>query len=122
MHRIGGEVKDAAGKVVRSAGVKVTVKSSTEPLRILASADKKQMTPGTAVTISALAVGGAGNHTYSFLVHNLENDSWYRFGSFTTASSYTWTAGSAGTREFFIEAKDANGAIVRSSAVLVNVK
>ena len=80
------------------------------------------MTLGIAVTISALAVGGAGNHTYSFLVHDLANDSRYRFGSFTTAFSYTWTAGSAGTREFFVETKDANGAIVRSSAVVVTVK
>ena len=118
------EVKDAAGTVVRSAAMKVTVDSgsNTEPLRILASADKTQVTTGTAVTISALAVGGSGSYTYSFLVHNLENDSWYRFGDFAEAFSYTWTAGDAGTREFFAEAKDSNGTVVRSSAVIVTVK
>ena len=72
--------------------------------------------------INASATGGTGNYTYSFLVHNLANDSWYRFGDFAAASSYTWTAGSAGTREFFVEVKDGNGTVVRSSAVIVDVK
>ena len=118
------EVKDAAGTVVRSEVMKVTVGdgSSTGALQIQASADKNQVTTGTAVTISAAAAGGSGNYTYSFLVHNLVNDSWYRFGDFAAASSYTWTAGSAGTREFFVEAKDGNGTVVRSSAVTVVVK
>ena len=118
------EVKDAAGTVVRSAAMKVTVGdgSSTGALQIQASADKNQVTTGTAVTISAAAAGGSGNYTYSFLVHNLANDSWYRFGGFAEASSYTWTAGNAGTREFFVEAKDGNGTVVRSSAVTVVVK
>ena len=118
------EVKDAAGTVVRSEAMKVTVGSgsNTDPLRILASANQTQVASGTTVTISALAAGGSGSYTYSFLVHNLANDSWYRFGDFTTASSYTWTAGSAGTREFFVEAKDANGTVVRSSAVIIVVK
>ena len=118
------EVKDAAGTVVRSAAMKVTVGggSSTGALQIQASADKNQVATGTVVTISAAAAGGNGNYTYSFLVHNLANDSWYRFGDFAEASSYTWTAGSTGTREFFVEAKDANGTVVRSSAVIVTVE
>ena len=118
------EVKDAAGTVVRSESLKVTVGNGSETgaLQIHASADKNQVTSGTAVTISAAAAGGSGNYTYSFLVHNLANDSWYRFGGFAEASSYTWTAGSAGTREFFVEAKDGNGTVVRSSAVTIVVK
>ena len=118
------EVKDAAGTVVRSEVMKVTVGdgSSTGALQIQASADKNQVTTGTAVTISAAAAGGSGNYTYSFLVHNLANGSWYRFGDFAAASSYTWTAGNAGTREFFVEAKDGNGTVVRSSAVTIVVK
>ena len=118
------EVKDAAGTVVRSEVMKVTVGdgSSTGALQIQASADKNQVTTGTAVTISASAEGGSGNYTYSFLVHNLANDSWYRFGDFVEASSYTWTAGSSGTREFFVEVKDSNGTVVRSSAVIIVVK
>ena len=118
------EVKDAAGAVVRSEAMKVTVGdgSSTGALQIQASADKKQVTSGDVVMINASATGGTGNYTYSFLVHNLANDSWYRFGDFAAASSYTWTAGSAGTREFFVEVKDGNGTVVRSSAVIVDVK
>ncbi len=117
------EAKDSAGTVVRSAAMKVTVASgSTGTLQIQASADKNQVTVGSAVTVKALATGGSGSYTYSFLVHNQANDSWYRFGDFAAASSYTWTAGNAGTREFFVEVKDGNGTVVRSSAVIVNVK
>ena len=118
------EVKDAAGTVVRSEAMKVTVGSgsNTDPLRILASANQTQVASGTTVTISALAAGGSGNYTYSFLVHNLANDSWYRFGDFAKESSYNWTAGSAGTREFFVEVKDSSGTVVRSSAIIVTVK
>ena len=117
------EAKDSAGTVVRSAAMKVTVASgSTGTLQIQASADKNQVTVGSAVTVKASATGGSGSYTYSFLVHNQANDSWYRFGDFAAASSYTWTAGNAGTREFFVEVKDGNGTVVRSSAVVVTVK
>ncbi len=117
------EAKDSAGTVVRSAAMKVMVASgSTGTLQIQASADKNQVTVGSAVTVKASATGGSGSYTYSFLVHNQANDSWYRFGDFAAASSYTWTAGNAGTREFFVEVKDGNGTVVRSSAVIVNVK
>ena len=74
------------------------------------------------MTIKTAVAGGTGSYTYSFLIHSLTNDSWYRFGDFAEASSYTWTAGSAGTREFFVEVKDSNGTVVRSSAVIVAVK
>ena len=118
------EVKDAAGIVVRSTAMKVTVGSgsNTESLQILASANKNQTASGSTVVIRGLAAGGSGSYTYSFLIHNLANDRWYRFGDFAEASSYTWTAGSAGTREFFVEAKDGNGTVVRSSAVIIVVK
>ena len=116
------EVKDATGTVVRSTAMKVNVGNSTGTLQLLALADKTQATVGTAITINASAVGGTGNYTYSFLVHNLANDSWYRFGDFAKESSYIWTAGSSGTREFFVEVKDSNGTVVRSSAVVVTVK
>ena len=116
------EVKDAAGKVVRSSAMKVTVKSAEVPLAVTGKVSTSQVTAGNTVTISATATGGKGGYTYSFLVHNLANDSWYRFGSFTTAFSYTWTAGSVGTREFFVEAKDSNNTIVRSNTVTIVVK
>ena len=118
------EVKDTAGTVVRSTAMKVMVgnSDSTEKLQILALANKNQIAIGSTVTIRGLAAGGTGSYTYSFLVHNLTNDSWYRFGDFAEAFSYTWTAGNAGTREFFAEVKDSNGTVVRSSAIVIIVK
>ena len=118
------EAKDSAGTVVRSTAMKVMVGngSSEGILQITASADKNQVVSGETITIQATATGGSGSYTYSFLVHNLANDSWYRFGDFTEASSYVWNAGSAGTREFFVEAKDGNGTVVRSSAVTIVVR
>ena len=118
------EAKDSAGTVVRSTAMKVMVGngSSEGILQITASADKNQVVSGETITIQATATGGSGSYTYSFLVHNLANDSWYRFGDFTEASSYVWNAGSAGTREFFVEVKDSNGTVVRSSAAVITVK
>ena len=40
--------------------------------------------------------------------------------NFSSNNKITWTAGSAGDREFYIDVKDASGKVVRSS--VMNVK
>ena len=117
------EVKDASGTVARSSAIKVNVKKeeSTEKLQIQVFADQNQIALGDIVTISAKATGGDENYTYSFLIHNLGNDEWYRW-PFDKNLEHIWTANRSGEREFFAEAKDASGSVVRSSAVKVMVK
>ena len=114
------EVKDNTGKVVRSSAVNVNVETAS-PLKISGKTDKTSVLVGNKVIISGTASGGKGPYTYSYLVHNKDTNQWSRLTpSFTSNNSYTWTAGSAGNREFFVEAKDSTGKVVRSSAV--NVK
>ena len=66
-----------------------------------------QITVGDTVEISESAIGGSKDYTYSYLVHNKDNNSWYCFTpQFVESSTYTWRAGSTGNREFFVEVKD----------------
>ena len=116
------EVKDSTGKVVRSSAVNVTV-TNANPLTISARSSASSITKGSKVTITGTANGGSGGYTYSYLIHNKDTNKWSRLtSSFVTSNTYTWTAGSQGNREFFVEVKDSTGKVVRSSAVAVNVK
>ena len=111
------EVKDSTGKTVRSTAINVNVRKS---LSIVGSADLLISYMGNQVIISGNASGGSGSYTYSFLLHNIDTGAWSRLTEFTVNSSYTWIAGSAGNREFYVEAKDSAGNVVRSKAIEVN--
>ena len=115
------EAKDSTGKVVRSSAIAVsTVKA--QALTITAKIDKNKVNVGDKVTLTGTATGGTAPYTYSYLVHNKDTDSWARLTpEFVKNASFTWTAGSAGNREFFVEVKDSTGKVVRSSAMSCNV-
>ena len=116
------EVKDSTGKVVRSKAINVSV-TNTKPLAITAKSSASTITKGSKVTFTGTASGGKGGYTYSYLVHNKDTNAWSRLtSSFTASNTYTWTAGSTGNREFFVEVKDSTGKVVRSSAVNVVTK
>ena len=111
------EVKDSTGKTVRSTAINVNVRKS---LSIVGSADLLISYMGNQVIISGNASGGSGSYTYSFLLHNIDTGAWARLTkSFTGNNSYSWIAGSTGSREFFVEVKDSTGMVVRSSAINV---
>ena len=117
------EVKDSTGKVVRSSVVNVVTTEAEKPLAIMAKSSASTITKGSKVTFTGTASGGKGGYTYSYLVHNKDTNAWSRLtSSFTTSNTYTWTAGSAGNREFFVEVKDSTGKVVRSSALNVVVR
>ena len=116
------EVKDGTGKVVRSSALGVKVISASKPLSITGKANAADVSVGTKVVITGTAAGGSGNYTYSYLIHNKDTNAWSRLTpSFVSSNTYTWTAGSAGNREFYVEVKDSTGKVVRSSAVNVQV-
>ena len=56
----------------------------------------------------------------SMVVYNKTTKTWGLVQNFSSNNKITWTAGSAGDREFYIDVKDASGKVVRSS--VMNVK
>lgn len=118
------EVKDSSGKVVRSAAITVAVraKEKTAELKVTGTSSASNITVGSKVTIAGTASGGSGTYTYSILVRNKATNEWYRFSGFNSSNSLTWTATGSGDREFYVEAKDSTGKVVRSQAVNVVIK
>ena len=116
------EVKDGTGKVVRSSAISVKVTIASQPLAVTAKSSATTFGLGTSIVITGTATGGNGSYTYSFIMHNKDTGDWYRFSDFKAANKLTWTAGSTGNREFFVEVKDGTGKVVRSSAVNITVQ
>ena len=115
------DVTDSTGKTVRCDAIKVVTGGSTNKLSVMGSATNFNPSVGSTTTIIGLASGGTGSYTYSFVVYNQATGTWYRY-AFGTSSVLNWTASSAGTREFYVEAKDSAGTVIRSSAVVITVK
>ena len=114
------EVKDGSETVVRSSAVVVTT-TKKDALTLSGTASSLDVSVGEKVTITGTAKGGSGNYTYSYLIHNTDTGAWSRLSGFAESNTYTWLAGSAGNREFYVEVKDGSGTVVRSSAIKVNV-
>lgn len=115
------EVKDSAGTVVRSNAINVVVSEQENPLTVTGSSNITSAAIGEKIIITATAGGGAGNYTYSFLVHNIDTQEWYRFSDFKDSNTLSWVVPSTGDRKFYVEVKDAEGTIVRSSAININI-
>lgn len=114
------DVKDSTGKIVRSNAIDVVTQDDSA-LSISGKASQSEVHTGSVVVISGTAGGGKAPYTYSILVHNKTNESWYRFSGFTNLNSLSWVASGKGEREFFVEVKDEDGTVIRSSAIKVIV-
>ena len=116
------DVKDSNGNVTRSKVVNVAVdKAQTvNKLTVKATASTTANKAGESVTFTAAANGGTGKYTYKFLVYNKTTNQWAKLQDFGAASKLTWKAGSAAERQFYVDVKDSNGTVVRSS--VMNVK
>ncbi len=110
------DVKDENGEVVRCDGIKV---ETAGKLSVTAKADKTTTIVGDEVSFTSSAKGGAGSYTYSLIVYNKTTGKWSRIADNVTSNSFTWSARSAGTREFYIDVKDSTGKVVRSKAITV---
>ena len=113
------DVKDSDGNVTRSKVVNVTIGSSGA-LSVKTSVSANTSKPGDKITFTASASGGNAGYTYKMVVYNKTTKTWGLVQNFSSNNKITWTAGSAGDREFYIDVKDASGKVVRSS--VMNVK
>ena len=111
------DVKDADGNVTRSRVVNVTI---GEPLSVKTAVSAGTTRPGSKITFTAEASGGKAGYTYKMIVYNKTTKTWGLVQNFSSNNKITWTAGSEGDREFYIDVKDAAGNVVRSS--VMNVK
>lgn len=113
------DVKDSDGNVTRSKVVNVTIGSSGA-LSVKTSVSANTSKPGDKITFTASASGGKTGYTYKLVVYNKTTKTWGLVQNFSSNNKITWTAGSVGDREFYIDVKDASGKVVRSS--VMNVK
>ena len=113
------DVKDSDGNVTRSKVVNVTIGSSGA-LSVKTTVSVKTSKPGDKITFTAVGTGGKAGYTYKMVVYNKTTKTWGLVQNFNANNKITWTAGSAGDREFYIDVKDADGKVVRSS--VMNVK
>ena len=112
------DVTDASGKTVRSnAIIVVTEKQST--LSVNGQASATNVSTGENVKIKGTATGGEGPYKYSYIVYNKTTKKWARLADKITSDTFTWKAGSAGTRLFYVDVTDASGKTVRSNAIIV---
>ena len=113
------DVKDSDGNVTRSKVVNVTIGSSGA-LSVKTTVSVKTSKPGDKIIFTAAASGGKAGYTYKMVVYNKTTKTWGLVQNFNANNKITWTAGSAGDRDFYIDVKDADGKVVRSS--VMNVK
>ena len=113
------DVKDASGNVTRSKAVNVTI-GGEGALTVKTTVSANTTKVGDKITFSAEGVGGKAGYTYKMVVYNKTTKTWGLVQNFNANNKITWTAGSAGDRDFYIDVKDADGKVVRSS--VMNVK
>ena len=112
------DVKDSEGNITRSNAVDVKVERVEEVVKPLAiSATKKEA--DKTVTFTAEGSGGSGKYSYKFIVYNKTTNSWAKLQDFSSKNTFTWTKGNAGDRYFYVDVKDKNGNVVRSSVMNV---
>ena len=115
------DVKDADGNVTRSKALNVTIgNGSANWLSVKATVSSNTSKTGDKITFTAEGVGGKAGYTYKMVVYNKTTKTWGLVQNFNANNKITWTAGSAGDREFYIDVKDSAGNVVRSS--VMNVK
>ena len=110
------DVKDSTGKVVRSKAVNIKIDKPTAVLTTSAST----VTAGDKLTLTAST--NKSGCTYKFLIYNPATNQWFKLQDFGSKNTYTWTAGSAGTRQFYVDVKDSEGNVTRSKVVNVTIK
>ena len=111
------DVKDSDGNVVRSQAMNVKIES-TKPTAVL-TPSTTTLSAGGKLTLTAST--DKSGCTYKFLIYNPSTNQWFKLQDFSSKNTYTWTAGSNGTRQFYVDVKDANGNVTRSKVVNVTI-
>ena len=112
------DVKDAAGNVVRSEALNVKIDAATPKVTLTGSSTS--IDAGAKLTLTAQTTLGSGC-TYKFIIFNPSTNQWFKLQDFSSSNTFTWTAGSDGTRLFYVDVKDADGNVTRSKVLNVTI-
>ena len=117
------DVKDAYGNVTRSEALNVTVGTGkTDKLSVKTTVSANTTKVGDKVTFTAEGIGGESGYTYKMVVYNRTTKTWGLVQNFNSNNTITWTAGTAGDRDFYIDVRDAAGNVTRSAVMNVITK
>ena len=117
------DVKDAYGTVTRSEALNVTVGTGkTDKLSVKTTVSANTTKVGDKVTFTAEGIGGESGYTYKMVVYNRTTKTWGLVQNFNSNNTITWTAGTAGDRDFYIDVRDAAGNVTRSAVMNVITK
>ena len=112
------DVKDAAGNVARSEALNVKIEATAPKVTLTGSSET--VNAGAKLTLTAQTTFGSGC-TYKFIIFNPATNQWFKLQDFSSSNTFTWTAGSDGTRLFYVDVKDADGNVTRSKALNVTI-
>uniref|UniRef100_UPI004027847B pectate lyase family protein n=1 Tax=Lachnospira eligens TaxID=39485 RepID=UPI004027847B len=112
------DVKDAAGNVARSEALNVKIEATAPKVTLIGSSET--VNAGAKLTLTAQTTLGSGC-TYKFIIFNPATNQWFKLQDFSSSNTFTWTAGSDGTRLFYVDVKDADGNVTRSKALNVTI-
>ena len=100
----------------------IGAKQQDTDITVTLTADKTSVAPNTVDLLTASAEGGDGNYTYKFIVHNNDNDTWYKLQDFTKdANTFEWNSGCAGNKTLYVDVIDGNGTLAERAGVDVKV-
>ena len=95
------DVKDAAGNVVRSEALNVKIDAATPKVTLTGSSTS--IDAGAKLTLTAQTTLGSGC-TYKFINFlTPATNQWFKLQDFGSSNTFTWTAGSDGTRLFYVD-------------------
>ena len=112
------DVKDAAGNVARSEALNVKIEATAPKVTLTGSSET--VNAGAKLTLTAQTTLGSGC-TYKFIIFNPATNQWFKLQDFGSSNTFTWTAGSDGTRQFYVDVKDADGNVTRSKVLNVTI-
>ena len=112
------DVKDAEGNVVRSEALNVKIEETTPAVTLTGSSTT--IAAGAKLTLTAQTTLGSGC-TYKFIIFNPATNQWFKLQDFSSSNTFIWTAGSNGTRLFYVDVKDADGNVTRSKVLNVTI-
>ena len=112
------DVKDATGNVVRSEALNVKIEATAPKVTLTGSSET--VNAGAKLTLTAQTTLGSGC-TYKFIIFNPATNQWFKLQDFSSSNTFTWTAGSDGTRQFYVDVKDADGNVTRSKVLNVTI-